>query len=70
MDRFHESHDPILAIRQGLSVSVHTALQDVPLEMGSVTPNTPQGLGLMSLFGDLFDITFKYLLEIISPILW
>ena len=27
-----------------------------------------QGLGLMSLFGDLFHITFKYLLEIISPI--
>ena len=27
-----------------------------------------QGLGLMSLFGDLFHITFKYLLEIVSPI--
>ena len=27
-----------------------------------------QGLGLMSLFGDLFHITFPYLLEIISPI--
>ena len=27
-----------------------------------------QGLGLMSLFGDLFHISFKYLLESISPI--
>ena len=29
---------------------------------------TKQGLGLMSLFGDLFHITFKYLLETISLI--
>ena len=50
--------------------------REIPLDPGS--PGSPftvesssllsHGLGLMSLFGDVFYITFNYVLEIISPI--
>ena len=47
-----------------------SAIGEVYIDSSMVNANKKkyEGLWYMSLFGDLFHITFPYLLEIISPI--
>ena len=52
-----------LFVRDGFSGPWDDGFRKGELSMNQKFAENQQGLGLMSLFGDLFHITFKYLLE-------